>query len=105
MLTLDDATREIVPNHYFILRRIFDATGMYEFRLWNRSSMEWKVCKPAEPIHVSITDNHTLLIRLPTVTNPVGFPEMLLQAMGPCTNVDHTQYNPHSRKGKERAIG
>lgn len=104
MITLDDATRDIVLGQYFITRRVFDATGIYEFRLWNRSTMDWKVCRSYDPIRVSITDNHTLMIRLPTVTNPVGFPEMLLETMGPCTNLDHTRYNPHSRKGKERAV-
>ncbi|RDX47945.1 hypothetical protein OH76DRAFT_1484381 [Lentinus brumalis] len=103
MITLDEATDDLRLKDYFITRRVFDTTGISEFRMWSRSSMDWKVCRPWDLITVSITENHTLLIRLPTVNNPVGFPEMLLQAMGPCTNVDHTRFAPHDRKGKARA--
>ncbi|RDX44361.1 hypothetical protein OH76DRAFT_1487199 [Lentinus brumalis] len=39
MITLDEATYELVLNQYFITRRVFDTMGINEFRLWNRSSM------------------------------------------------------------------
>ena len=40
MITLDDATYDIVLGQYFITQRVFDVTGIYEFCLWNRSMMD-----------------------------------------------------------------
>ncbi|PIL25429.1 hypothetical protein GSI_13319 [Ganoderma sinense ZZ0214-1] len=100
MITLDERRCEIVLATYHIVRRIFDSTQIYEFKVWNFATTDWRVHALTSPLEVSVDAGyHILLIRLPFVTSLTAWPQLISQAYGPCTTVERP-----ARKGKERAI-
>ncbi|PIL33161.1 hypothetical protein GSI_04611 [Ganoderma sinense ZZ0214-1] len=99
MITLDERDCEIVLATYHIVRRIFDATQIYEFKIWDPSTTDWRLHALTAPLDVSVDAGyHTLLIRLPFVTVLTSWPEIITQAYGACTTIERP-----ARKGKERA--
>ena len=101
MLALDDARGSIRLSDVFIVARTFQSTGIINFRIWNRSTTDWDTRYLADYLDVSVTDNHTLLIRFPTVKTLTSWAENISQAYGLCQTVDPRL--PPSRKGKEVA--
>ena len=101
MLALDDARGSIRLSDVFIVARTFQSTGIINFRIWNRSTTDWDTRYLADYLDVSVTDNHTLLIRFPTVKTLTSWAENISQAYGLCQTVD-PRPSP-SRKGKELA--
>ncbi|KAI1786250.1 hypothetical protein LXA43DRAFT_1099397 [Ganoderma leucocontextum] len=99
MITLDERRCEIVLAMYHIVRRVFDCTQVYEFRIWNPSTTDWCLHALTAPLEVAVDPgHHTLLIRLPFVTTLAAWPEVISQTYGTCTTVERP-----ARKGKERA--
>ena len=101
MIALDHVRCSIRLSDVFIVSRTFQATGIVSFRVWNRSTTDWDMHSVGDYFKVSVTDNHTLLIRFPTVTTLASWAENISQAYGSCQTVDPRP--PPSRKGKEVA--
>ena len=100
MITLDEASGDIVLTNYFIVRRVFDFSGVNEVRIWDRAHTDWRMHRITDPVQFSITHAHTILIRLPTVKSLTGWSSVLSQADCQCTTVDYTRYEGKSLKGK-----
>ncbi|KAI1789692.1 hypothetical protein LXA43DRAFT_1062650 [Ganoderma leucocontextum] len=101
MIALDYASCSVRLSDIFIVARTFRSTGITNFRLWNRFTTDWDMRSLSDYVAVSITDNHTLLIRLPTVATLASWAENVSQAYGLCQTVDPPP--APSRKGKELA--
>ncbi|KAI1785021.1 hypothetical protein LXA43DRAFT_1100758 [Ganoderma leucocontextum] len=101
MIALDYASCSIRLSDIFIIARTFRSTGITNFRLWNRFITDWDTRSVSDYIAVFITDNHTLLICLPTVATLASWAENVSQAYGLCQTVDPPP--APSRKGKELA--
>ena len=99
MITLDKPCCEIILATYHIVRRIFDCTQVYEVKIWDFSTTDWRKHALTSPLEVSVdAGHHTLLLRLPFVTTLTAWPQLISQAYGQCTTVERP-----SRKGKGRA--
>ena len=101
MLQLDEAAGSICLWDIFVTWRVFAASGVTDFRVWNRTTSDWEAHSYNDYISVSATENHTLLIRFPDVGTLMSWPETMSQAYAPCQTIDPRA--PPSRKGKERA--
>ena len=101
MIPLEDASCCIRLSDFFIVTRAFRFVGVANYRIWSRFSTDWDSHSLHDYLAVSITDNHTLLLRLPTVATLASWAENISQAYGPCQTVDPRPLP--SRKGKEIA--
>ncbi|KAI1785589.1 hypothetical protein LXA43DRAFT_1100057 [Ganoderma leucocontextum] len=101
MIALDHASCSIRLSDFFPVARAFQSTGITNFRIWNKFTTDWDTRSLYDYLAVSIADNHTLLIRFPTVATLASWAENISQAYGSCQTVD-PRPSP-SRKGKELA--
>ena len=99
MIPLEHASCSIRLSDFFITTRVFRSVGVTDYRIWNRFSTDWDAHSLRDYLAVSIADNHTLLVRLPTVVTLACWPENIGQAYGLCQTVDPRPLP--SRKGKE----
>ena len=101
MLSLDESSCSIRLPDFFVVLRVFLSCGATSYRIWNRSTTDWEAHSLYDYIQISATENHTLLIRLPEVTELTSWAETMNQAYASCQTID--PHPPPSRKGKERA--
>ncbi|KAI1789502.1 hypothetical protein LXA43DRAFT_1096243 [Ganoderma leucocontextum] len=83
MIALDHASCSIRLSDFFLIARVFLSTGITNFRIWNQFTTDWDARSLYEYLAVSISDNHTLLIRLPTVATLSSWAENVCQAYAP----------------------
>ena len=101
MIPLDYVSCSIRLSDVFIVTRTLRPAGYTHFRMWNRFTTDWETRSLHDDLAVSIADNHTLLIRLPTVATLLSWPENISQAYGACQTVDPRRQP--SSKGKDLA--